>query len=364
MEQQIPPATIRPKRKRKRWLWITLGIVAVLFASATYGVMRMTAFHHVTIDQSDEALGIQPLPVVTVPAKSTPDGPKTSPSPDSDRPVTDPSPQAVSSNEQIRNIALFGLDRRSSEERGRSDVMMILTIDYERQKIKLTSLMRDLYVPIEGHGHAKLNAAYAYGGAPLAIKTINQNFGTNIRDYVTVDFFTMEKIINAIGGVDIDVKSDEINVLNTYMGETSSIENKEPDLVKQGGLQTLDGMQAVAYARIRYVGNADFERTERQRTVLEAMVDKVKQKGVASIPQLLVKIAPDVETTLSRSDMLSMAYRYFKSDQMTLEQNRYPQDGTWRYATTSDGQSILDADLNEVKKQVQNYIFNDNKDPL
>lgn len=355
------PAIVHPKRKRKRWLWLTLAVIALLLALSAFAVMRMTAFHHVRIDQSDEALGIQPRPIAGAPADSPNGQPNSSIAPDK---LNADSTEAIPSDGQIRNIALFGLDRRSEKERGRSDVMMILTIDYAHNKIKLSSLMRDLYVPIEGHGHAKLNAAYAYGGAPLAIKTINQNFGTDIRDYVTVDFYTMEKIINTLGGVDINVKPSEVDTLNMYMGDTSRIEKKEPELVKQGGLQTLNGMQAVAYARIRYVGNADFERTERQRTVLEAMVDKVKKKGVASIPELLLKTAPNVETSLTRSDMLSMAYSYFKSDKMTIEQNRYPQDGTWRFATTSDGQSILDTNLDVVKKQVQDYIFDDKKDSL
>lgn len=343
---------------RKRWLWISVCGCAAAAAIVLILAWRMTAFHHVRLDRSDEALGIAPRPTATPQVQALQ---ATSGGEPTDKPPAPP-PTKLQAGSQVRNIALFGLDRRSKKERGRSDVMIILTLDYDRNKVKLTSLMRDLYVPIEGHGKAKLNAAYAYGGAPLAIKTINQNFGTDIRDYVTVDFFTMEKIINAVGGVDIDVKPDEVGILNQYMAETSTIEKVQPDDVKEGGKQRLNGMQAVAYARIRYVGNADFERTERQRTVLEAMVDRVKSKGVSSIPQLLMKVAPDVETSLSRSDMLSMAYHYFKSDQMAIEQNRYPQDGEWRSATTADGQWILDTDLDHIKQQVQDYIYADQKD--
>ncbi|CAM4023396.1 LCP family protein [Cohnella lubricantis] len=363
MELASLRTSLLSKLRKRRWLWITLGAILLLLVIVLFVLMRMTAFHHVRIDQSNEALGIQPVPAATMPADSSGGVPDASAAPDK---LAFPNATAedIPSGDQIRNIALFGLDRRSTKGSARSDVMMILTIDYAREKIKLTSLMRDLYVPIEGHGHAKLNAAYAYGGAPLAIKTINQNFGTDIRDYVTVDFFTMEKIINAVGGVDINVKPNEVDTLNMYMGDTSRIENKKAPLVEQGGLQTLNGMQAVAYARIRYVGNADFERTERQRTVLQAMVDRVKEEGVASIPELLIKTAPYVETTLTRSDMLSMAYRYFKSDKMTIEKNRYPRDGTWQAATTADGQWILDTDLEQIKQQIQDYIFRDTQDPL
>ena len=116
---------------------------------------------------------------------------------------------------EIINIAFFGVDRRAVNEASRSDSIMILSIDEMHKKIKMSSIMRDTYVEIKNHGQTKINHAYAYGGPQLAIRTLNENFNLDIRDYVTVDFFNFEKIIDAIGGVTIDVKQDEISLINT-----------------------------------------------------------------------------------------------------------------------------------------------------
>lgn len=136
--------------------------------------------------------------------------------------------------------------------------------------------MRDSYVDIEGHGKTKLNHAYAYGGPELAIKTINSNFKLNIRDFVAVDFYGLENIIDTVGGVEIPVRSDEIKYINSYMQGTAKVENKAVQEVQNPGLQNLNGMQAVAYARIRYTSGGDYERTERQRTILTAVMNKIK----------------------------------------------------------------------------------------
>lgn len=374
-----------PSKRRKRWIWIPVISLAILSGLVFAGFWKATAFHYVRLDRSDEALGIEPLAAVSAdaPIDSPIDSPLDAPfdialrsssvasnkEPSSDQAGPqaaangNPKPaRAASANvkpqENVRSIALFGLDRRSPKERGRSDVILILSFDYANDKLKLTSLMRDLYVPIEGHGMAKLNAAYSYGGAALALKTINKTFGTDIRDYAAVDFEAMEKVVDAVGGVDIDVRADEIPVLNAYLRDLAG-DGKSPAPVKEAGLQKLGGMQAVAYARIRYVGNADFERTERQRRVLAAIIGELKERGAAAVPELLLKLAPEVETSLDRSAILSLAYRYFKEKDMQTEQNRFPLDGTWRSARTDDGQSVLETDLKQLKKQMQRYLYFD-----
>ena len=120
----------------------------------------------------------------------------------------------VEQSNDVTNIALFGLDRRAKTDSSRSDSMIVLSIDQKHKKIKMSSLMRDFYVSVDGHGQTKLTHAYAYGGAQLAIKTINKNFNLNIRDYVAVDFYDLENLINAIGGVTINVQQDEVPLIN------------------------------------------------------------------------------------------------------------------------------------------------------
>lgn len=341
----------RTKRyKRRKLFFIILAILVVAngIAIGTY-IYKATNYDYVVFDLTDEELGIETTTQATPPSSE--------PAPPTEEEIA--AEESVKWDDKIVNIALFGLDRRSTSDNSRSDSMMILTLDFKHHKVKLTSLMRDMEVAIDGHGRSKLNHAYAFGGAGLAVKTINQNFGTDIRDYVSVDFFTLEKIIDAIGGVSIEVKEAEIDMINKYMDETARIQGTKPVYLKIGGLQTLNGMQAVSYARIRYVGNGDFERTERQRKVLSAMIDKAKSQGVSEIPSMLMKVSPYVESTLTRSDILSIAYKYFTDGNMTLEQERFPIDGTWKAGTGSGGAWIMDVDAKELKKQIEDYIFND-----
>jgi LCP family protein required for cell wall assembly len=165
---------------------------------------------------------------------------------------------------EVINIDLFGLDRRSKEEAARSDSIMIISIDKKHNKIKMSSIMRDTYVKIKDHGETKINHAYAYGGPQLAIRTLNENFNLDIRDYIAVDFFNAEEIIDAMGGITIDINQDEIALLNNNALGVANIEEKSVDKISKTGPQTLNGLQAVAYSRIRYTAGGDFVRTERQ----------------------------------------------------------------------------------------------------
>jgi LCP family protein required for cell wall assembly len=339
-------------KKKKTWIGLCVLITITILITGVFTVNSIFSYNHVSIDKSDEALGIntmQDIPQETVP-------------PMTPKPLTQDEiaeKESIKWNGQIINIALFGLDRRSSKEVGRSDSMMILTVDFQNNKIKLTSLMRDLDVPIENHGTSKLNHAYAYGGAELAIKTINQNFGTDIRNYVAVDFFTLEKVIDAIDGIKIDVKEKEIDMINKYIDETARIQNKKPTYLTTSGRQSLNGMQAVSYARIRYVGNGDFERTERQRNVLTEMIEKVRSEGSSAIPSLLLKVTPNIETSLDHSDILSMAYNYFKVGSMKTEQERFPIDGSWKAGRNKSGGWVMEVDMDEMKSKIQSYIYKD-----
>ena len=135
------------------------------------------------------------------------------------------SDNAAKQDDGIINIAFFGVDRRHKDEASRSDALMILTLDKKHKKIKISSVMRDSYVNVDGHGMTKVTHAYAYGGPTLAIKTLNKNFDLNIKDYVTVDFFGFEKIIDSVGGVDINITPEELKYINGNIEETSELQN-------------------------------------------------------------------------------------------------------------------------------------------
>lgn len=243
--------------------------------------------------------------------------------------------EELNKNKNIINIALFGIDTRDEGYSGRADTIMIGTLDKEHKKLKLTSIMRDTYVSIPERGFDKINHSYAYGGPELAIKTINQNFDMNITDYVTVNFEALEKIVDAVGGVEIDVKQSEISSLNHNIQELDNIDGITSEKVTSGGLQTLTGRQAVGYSRIRYIGNGDYERTERQRSVLENIVNKVLNEGSLTQTLTLIKnLTPYIETSLSNTQMVGYATSLFSSGIHTMENARLPldeyaQEGTW-----------------------------------
>lgn len=271
------------------------------------------------------------------------------------------SPDVVKKLEEIKDppvtIALFGVDRRTEKEVGNSDTILIATIDKEHKKIKLTSIMRDSRVAIPGFGLNKINSAYLHGGPQLAVKTLNQNFGLAIKDYVTVDFYSMDKIITQLGGVKIDVKQNEIQFINDYQTDTASHQKVKPVQVTKPGLQTLNGLQAVGYSRIRYIGN-DQQRTERQRTVLTALLNKVMSGGVASFPSTAGKLTQFVETSLSTTDIVSLGLSALNSGTKNIVQARFPLD-SYLTTPTIDGVSYVVYDLATAKQQLFDYIYKD-----
>lgn len=258
------------------------------------------------------------------------------------------------------NIALFAVDRRNTNQEGNSDVIMIISIDQVTKKIKMSSILRDTYVNIEGKGMDKINAAFALGGPQLAIKTINQNFGMDIKDYFNVDFFTTARMIDALGGVEVNVKAEEMPYLNNYLQEISGIDNIAPSPVAQPGYQRLNGKQAVAYTRIRAVGRGDFERTERQRTVLVALFYKMQGGGPAMLPVLMTQILPYLETSMSSMELFSIGGNILNSKSKSIEEARFPLDSSSK-GVRINNIYYLSADLSKTTDALHNFIYKDIK---
>ncbi len=184
----------------------------------------------------------------------------------------------LSKNEfdNVVNIALFGSDSRDVNNAlaGRSDCIMIASLNQNTKRVTLVSIPRDTYVNVPGYGKTKINHAYAYGGEQLAIKTINNNFDLNITEYITIDFSGLINIINSVGGIKLNITKEEMNVLNEYLRDSYKITGKTYVPMTEYGQVTLNGEQALAHSRDRYVGN-DFDRANRQRTVLMALMNKL-----------------------------------------------------------------------------------------
>lgn len=259
---------------------------------------------------------------------------------------------------KVQNIALFGVDSTDGGN-GRSDSTMILTIDREHKKLKITSLMRDSYVSIDGHGNDKLNHAYAFGGPELAIRTINQNFGLNIKDFATVNFSSLPKIIDTLGGVDIDIDSEELKYINDYINDLNRLNKTNVSSITKTGLQKLNGTQAMAYCRIRYTTGGDYKRTERHREVLEKLFEGIKEVSVAKYPTILNDLMPMVKTSLSTSEILGLGTNMVNMGK-NLEQDRFPKDSDGKESMIN-GVYYLQFDKNTTKNKLHQWIFEDVK---
>lgn len=268
----------------------------------------------------------------------------------------------VKFDKDVVNILLVGSDRRSDEEAaGRSDSSMIATINFKTKELKLTSIMRDIYVEIPGHEKDKLNSAYAYGGVELLYKTIAKNFGIKIDKYCVVDFDTFEKVINEVGGIEIDLEEKEAKYLNT----TNYISKKKYRTVK-AGKQTLNGNQALGYSRIRYVvskkyGDGDFGRTGRQRAVLEATFNKVKDQSLTKILDIALKVLGDVSTDMDADYMKSLAASVIKMGTTDIDQMRIPIEGSYKMGRAQHNMFVFFINFNANKAAMNYFIFGDGK---
>ncbi|GAB6168165.1 LCP family protein [Clostridium carnis] len=259
---------------------------------------------------------------------------------------------------KIKNIALFGVDATDGES-GRSDSIMIATIDPVHNKLKITSIMRDSYVNIAGHGMDKINHAYAFGGPQLSIKTLNENFGLNIEDFATVNFSSLPVVINILGGIDLDITADELNYINSYVDDINVKDGTNSPRIAAPGMQHVNGVQALAYSRIRYTSGGDYERTQRHRTVLTALFNKLASTPVSSYNSILNELLPYVQTSLSATDIVSLGTKVLSTG-TNLEQERFPRDGFGEGANI-DGVYYLTFDKDVTVNQIREYIFNDKK---
>ena len=265
----------------------------------------------------------------------------------------------TSSLEGITNIALYGIDTDYNDS-GRSDSIMILTIDNINKELKVSSIMRDSYVSIEGHGMDKINHAYAYGGPQLAIKTLNQNFDLDIEDFVTLNFNSFPKIIDALGGIDLTITQDEIDCyinLNDHIKYLNELNGTSSELITKPGTYHVDGTQALAYARIRYTAEGDSGRTKRQRIVLEQLLEKFKSISPTKYTSLLNEFLPLVKTSLTSNEILSITTTIFKMGDVELQQSKFPSDN-YIQDTMINGTYYLKFNENATTEEMHDFIYN------
>lgn len=213
-----------------------------------------------------------------------------------------------------QTIALFGLDNRKngSLSSGRTDVIILANINRKTHEVKLVSVYRDTYLNTGDDIYEKCNAAYASGGPEQAISMLNSNLDLAITDYVTVDFNAIIECIDLLGGVEMTITDEEATLMLGYIRELNELTDHTSKCPTSGGTYTLDGVQATAFARIRYGGGDDYKRTERQRAVIAAMVDKAQQSNLKTINTLINEVFGDIKTSFSSADLIALAADVFQ----------------------------------------------------
>lgn len=268
----------------------------------------------------------------------------------------------------VTNIALFGLDNRYDNDTGRSDAIIILSVDYDHNKIKMTSIARDTLVKVEGWGWndnsseddwTKITHAFAHGGAKSAVKALNQNFGMNITKYMYVNFHEFAALIDAIGGVEIDVEEREIAKMNSHIRGMVSKSGLKIEQITSPGKQTLSGGQALAYSRLRKI-DTDVQRGNRQKAVLEAAMKKVKRQPITKYPELISEALSICNTNLKAKEILKIATWVATNSPeiipMSIPDDKeqiYSNGGNWH-----DGHGwVYRMDLNYVTAYLHDFIY-------
>ncbi|MBQ6825575.1 MAG: LCP family protein [Clostridia bacterium] len=279
-------------------------------------------------------------------------------------------------DEKIVNIALFGIDTRNTKSfKGNSDSIMILSLNADTKKVKVISVMRDSLVPITYNGkttYSKINSAYAKGGPELAIKTLNTIFDLDISEYATVNFFGMVDIIDAVGGIDAELTSAEVRPvkqfaygLNACISEICNQMGKDPSkhYITKSGKYHLNGVQAVAYSRIRYVSNIwgtsnDYGRTDRQRHVMEQLFNKAKTLEKSQYIKLVKALIPCTETSLSYNEIIDLSFSIILKNP-TFEQARIPMQEYVMPSPSTRAGSVVYYDLDFVTKLLHSFIYDE-----
>ena len=249
---------------------------------------------------------------------------------------------------EVYNVLLIGSDRRNDSWNGNSDVMIVMSVNAGSKKLSLTSFMRDLYADIPGYGVHKLNYAYAAGGAKTLMATLENNYELSIDNYAVVDFETMAKVVDLVGGVEIEVSDAECKVLNDYLTSMNAVD----DYLPGGGSYVLNGNQAVAYMRIRYVGNNDYERTQRQRDVLGVIFASMQKLDAEQLTKLVDEILPNVENDITPVDMIRLMALLPYIGDYELSESRIPYDGLF----TSQNEMLV-PDFAQTKERLHEELY-------
>lgn len=258
------------------------------------------------------------------------------------------------------NIALFGLDSRDGKLDGgdQSDCIMICSIDNKTNEIKLVSVYRDTLLKVTQEKYGKANSAYNIGGPTEAIALLNRNLDMDIEKYISVNFNALADVVDALGGIDIDMTEEEVYWTNGYSVETSEVVGRETKDLSGAGVHTLDGVQAVSYARIRYTEGMDFKRAQRQRIVLEKIAEKAQKANVVTLNNIVNKVMPQISTNLTTANMLGLAAH--ATDYKLGEMSGFPFEvTTCEKVKNHKGSYVTAVGLSQNVRELHEFLFNE-----
>ena len=275
---------------------------------------------------------------------------------------------SLRSESGIENIFLFGEDNHSDGEHGRADTMILLTLDKNRNLLKQTSFMRDIYIYIPGHYYAKLNEAYAIGGAKLAVETIEYNFGIKADKYMVVDFNSFTDIVDSLGGIDLELTYDEIEYINwqSYRNKQVDTETEiDPDSFEYDYNENdeyvanvhLNGRQALWYARDRDSAGSDFDRTQRQRIVIDTILSKFKNSDPIRLMAALYSSSEYLTTNMDAFTLLGEGFDLLSALRYERSEHRVPTGDNYYDVWNETGEALQIDDQELEKERLHNFIF-------
>ena len=310
-------------KKKRVLLFISAFIILILGLLVTYTYSLSSKVERVSIDRND---------------------------------VVDTGKEAPKETEDVINIALFGSDFSEIYDVSAADATMVLAIDTKNNKIKLCSLMRDIYLDLPDGGKMNLNYTILDEGPSSILKAINYNFNLKIDKFVQVDLKRLPKIIDALGGVEMNITEDELQYINGYIDHIDKNNGTNTEHIYTSGTQLLNGTQASAYCRIRYTAGRDFKRTERQRDVLNALFVKFKDISLTEVPGMINKILPLVTTNLTNREIISISTKALGMGLSNIEQGRFPSDGNIISAGFTDMYHI-NINIEGTTEELHKFLF-------
>ena len=317
----------RQRRKRKLILFIVEIIILIIVAGALYVYSKLNLLNKKELDQSKVGKNQ----------------------------VSEETEQTFEGN---TTIALFGLDNREQGvyDTGNSDVIMIMNINNDTKEVRLISVYRDSFLAVDDDDNLrKLNAAYAKGGPTGAVAALNKNLDLDIKEYVAVDFNAVMEVVDALGGIELDISSKEAETMKIYINEMNEVMGTNGTAVSGPGLQTVNGIQALAYCRDRYSGGDDYGRTERQRTVISKIVEKAKAASLPTLNKVIDKLFPDISTSLSSSEILGLAAGI--KDYELADTQGWPFQLTTERMGGKLGDVVVPTDLETNVNLLHQYLF-------